>query len=175
MLHSESAARTRAPRHVGVVAVSPVEDDCINLAHLLLDGKPFLGTRSVWTVTAAATPELALDLLQRKEAAIAVCECDRAPDAWRELLRQFAHLPHPPCLIVTSRLADDYLWAEALNLGAFDVLSKPFRREEVVRAFTSAWLHFSAKREPQRAAQIGRNAMPAEHSAPPRVRTASAG
>jgi CheY-like chemotaxis protein len=39
--------------------------------------------------------------------------------------------PDPPMLIVTSRLADDYLWAEALNLGAYDVLAKPFDASEV--------------------------------------------
>jgi hypothetical protein len=32
-------------------------------------------------------------------------------------------LPDPPVLIVTSRLADEYLWAEALNPGAYDVLA----------------------------------------------------
>ena len=45
-------------------------------------------------------------------------------------------------LIVTSRLADDRLWAEALNLGAYDVLAKPFERMELVRSVSSAWLHW---------------------------------
>jgi CheY-like chemotaxis protein len=153
MPRSESAARSNL---VTVLAVGPAEDDCAKLARLLQDAGPILGSRSIWTLTAAATPQAALDLLRHNEAAIAVCECDRSPGAWRELLRQFAQLAHPPCLIVTSRLADDYLWAEALNLGAFDVLSTPFRREEVIRAFTSAWLHFSAKREPRTAAHPGR-------------------
>jgi hypothetical protein len=26
-------------------------------------------------------------------------------------------VPKPPLLVVTSRLADEYLWAEVLNLG----------------------------------------------------------
>ncbi|MBS1857165.1 MAG: hypothetical protein JST11_17480 [Acidobacteria bacterium] len=151
--------------------MSPVDDDCVDLARLLLEAKPFLGSRSVWTVSAAPTPGAALDLLRRSETAIAVCECDRAPDAWRELLRLFAHLPHPPCLIVTSRLADDYLWAEALNLGAFDVLAKPFRQQEVTRAFTSAWLQFRAKRDPRRA-EAGHATQAA---APPRTLSAAAG
>jgi hypothetical protein len=34
---------------------------------------------------------------------------------------------------VTSRLADERLWAEALNLGAWDVLAKPFDADEVIR------------------------------------------
>jgi DNA-binding response OmpR family regulator len=35
-------------------------------------------------------------------------------------------------------LADDYLWSEALNLGAYDVLAKPFDVEEVVRTVDAA-------------------------------------
>jgi len=34
---------------------------------------------------------------------------------------------------VTSRLADERLWAEALNLGAYDVLAKPFDSTEAMR------------------------------------------
>jgi len=45
-------------------------------------------------------------------------------------------------LIVASRLADDRLWAEALNLGAWDVLAKPFDRREVFRSVKSAWQHW---------------------------------
>ena len=55
----------------------------------------------------------------------------------------FRSLPDPPVLIVTSRLADEYLWAEALNLGAYDVLVKPFDASEAVRVLDSAWRHWT--------------------------------
>ena len=42
-------------------------------------------------------------------------------------------------MIVTSRLADERLWAEALNLGAYDVLAKPFDRTEAMRVVAAAW------------------------------------
>jgi len=48
-------------------------------------------------------------------------------------------------LIVTSRNADDRLWAEALNMGAYDVLSQPFERVEVARAVESARRHFEVR------------------------------
>jgi DNA-binding response OmpR family regulator len=50
-------------------------------------------------------------------------------------------------LIVTSRLADEKLWAEALNLGAYDVLAKPFDRQELVRTANLAWLHWRHRHE----------------------------
>jgi CheY-like chemotaxis protein len=51
-------------------------------------------------------------------------------------------------LIVASRTADEYLWAEALNLGAYDVLSKPYRPAEVVRVLSMAWLQWMNRRAP---------------------------
>jgi DNA-binding NtrC family response regulator len=45
----------------------------------------------------------------------------------------------PPNLIVTSRLADDELWAEVLNLGGYDVLAQPFDPQEVYRIVFQAW------------------------------------
>ena len=44
-----------------------------------------------------------------------------------------------PFLVVTSRLADEYLWVEVLNLGEHDVLAKPFRAPEVQWVLESGW------------------------------------
>jgi FixJ family two-component response regulator len=70
---------------------------------------------------------------------VVVCEQDLTPGSWKEMLDQVTILPYPPSLIVTSRLADERLWAEALNLGAFDVLAKPFDRTEAMRVVGAAW------------------------------------
>ena len=43
-----------------------------------------------------------------------------------------------PNLVVTSRLADDRLWAEVLNLGGWDVLSTPFEAAELIRVLFAA-------------------------------------
>lgn len=50
-------------------------------------------------------------------------------------------MPSPPLLIVISRLADEHLWAEALNLGAYDVLAKPLNHTEIVRVLNLALNH----------------------------------
>jgi hypothetical protein len=42
-------------------------------------------------------------------------------------------------MIVTSRLADERLWAEVLNLGGYHLLAKPFDASEVVRVVGTAW------------------------------------
>ncbi len=62
------------------------------------------------------------------------------------MLEHLSTLPDTPLLIVTSRLADDSLWAEALNLGAYDVLAKPFDATEVARVVSMAWQHWHTRR-----------------------------
>ncbi len=79
-----------------------------------------------------------------------LCTDEPMPGNWRDLLERLDGLAEPPALVVTSRLADDSLWAEALNLGAYDVLAEPFDRTEVVRVLSLAWL--SMEQRPQRAA-----------------------
>jgi DNA-binding response OmpR family regulator len=44
----------------------------------------------------------------------------------------------PPPLIVSSCVADDRLWAEVLNLGGYDLLTKPFLAAEVSRVVRMA-------------------------------------
>ena len=49
-------------------------------------------------------------------------------------------LPNPPLVIVTSIHADEFLWAEALNLGAHDVIAKPLNKMELIRTLSLAWI-----------------------------------
>lgn len=58
------------------------------------------------------------------------------------MLEHTRDLANPPSLILTSRLADEHLWVEALNLGVWDVLAKPFDPTEVLRSVKAAWQHW---------------------------------
>ena len=90
--------------------------------------------------------EAALPDLRKGVVPVVLCDSDTQPLAWRDLLDQVHRLPDPPYVIVTSRLADDRFWSEALNLGAYDVLAKPFEESEVSRVVTIAWLRWAALR-----------------------------
>jgi DNA-binding NtrC family response regulator len=77
---------------------------------------------------------------------VIVVEAAAADGRWEVLLERTADLPCPPRLIVYSRLADERLWAEVLNLGGFDVISTPFEAHEVrhcvahaLRAWRREW------------------------------------
>jgi DNA-binding response OmpR family regulator len=57
-------------------------------------------------------------------------------------LNDLRSLTKPPQLIVTSRTADESLWAEVLNVGGYDVMAQPFEQYEVERVIASAHRHF---------------------------------
>ena len=137
---------------ITVLSVSPHEED-----HQFLQG---LFGHARWTVLQAPSLESAQTHLQTHDPSVVVCECDLTPGTWTELLTHVQALPHPPSFIVTSRLADDLLWAKALNLGAYDVLAKPFERAELLRSVRMAWEHW-------------RRAVSAPASAPRIMRAAS--
>lgn len=142
---SRGGGQTRA-RTVGRIAtpestktetlllVSPLKEDERSLDRLL--------SKSGWNVRTACTCREGVALLRKSAAAVVICERDLSDGDWRQILAASASLASPPSLIVVSRLADEYLWAEVLNLGGWDVLSKPFREEEVLRAIDSAWRHW---------------------------------
>ncbi|MEI9970826.1 MAG: hypothetical protein WDO73_01555 [Ignavibacteriota bacterium] len=68
------------------------------------------------------------------DASVVVCDDKLVDGNWKDLLARLEVLPSDPPLIVTSRLADERLWAEVLNSGGYDLLAEPFRTEEVVRS-----------------------------------------
>jgi DNA-binding NtrC family response regulator len=123
------------------MVVSPLDEDIEGLERLLrtshAEARPLR-----WDVTRPRTPESTIDDLKANPVPVLVCECDAVPNAWRKLVCEIPTLAHPPLLIVISRLADDRLWAEALNLGAWDVLAKPLDSQEVNRVLYTALLHW---------------------------------
>jgi DNA-binding response OmpR family regulator len=136
----ESAANSMGV--VTLLSVGLVEEDHASLKSILKCSKWDLGPKCEWRLNACPTLESALTALQKARVPIVVCESELRPGTWKEVLEELRTLPDPPFLIVTSRLADERLWAEALNLGAYDVLAKPFDGMEVARIVSLAWLRW---------------------------------
>ena len=130
------------PRTAAVALVGFEENEIAFLEGILKRSRGPNTSNCVWQVHRKPSVEAAVQALGRESIPVVLCDGDRAPSAWKELLERFRALPRPPLQIVTSRLANDRLWAEALNLGAWDVLAKPFERREVVRSVKGAWQHW---------------------------------
>jgi DNA-binding NtrC family response regulator len=120
---------------VHVIAVSPFESDHVVLAHIFghtawkLDSARSLGEASVQLFA----PRVNI------VPPVVICDETLYDGSWQDLLRMSQELSEPANLIVTTSRADDRLWAEVLNLGAYDVLQKPFRAQEVFRTVGLAW------------------------------------
>lgn len=95
-----------------------------------------------WTVYQAASLETAAHILEHIPIPVVITERDLRPGRWRQLFEQTRGLPHRPEMVVVSRLADESLWTEVLNLGGHDVIAKPFLATEVVRVMDHAWRHW---------------------------------
>lgn len=117
-----------------VLLVSGRTEDHDSLASI------FRGSR--WELEGAWTVRGGRKTIRHNPHKIGVVICEHSlPDGdWRVLLEDTGRTALRPSLVVCSRLADDLLWAEVLNLGAFDLLlGAPFEREEVLRVTESAW------------------------------------
>ena len=123
-----------------VLSISPNAED-----HSVLEG---IVSHSQWTLLKTNNLFSARAvLLQRRDISVVLCEKDLTTGTWIDIFKDIQPMPHPPSLIVTSRLPDEHLWAEALNLGAWDVLATPFDRSEVLYSIRSAWDHWHRYRE----------------------------
>lgn len=98
--------------------------------------------RSGWRLFEAHNRRRALECLERNAPQVVIAESDLVGWNWKQVLRELNRLSKPPQLVVTSRTADELLWAEVLNIGAYDVLARPFVAEELERVVASACAHF---------------------------------
>jgi len=112
------------------LVVSPNDEDHWALIHIL---RP-----TGWAVDTVRTCAEAMESLAVERASVVIAERYLPDGNWKTLQNQLMRMEFPPKLIVTSKLADERLWAEVLNLGGFDVLAQPFCAAETLRCVNAA-------------------------------------
>jgi len=122
---------------VSALAVGEYETDRLLLHEIF--------RRCGWRLFEARDRRRALECLERNPVQVVIAESEVRNWNWRRVLSDLRRLPAPPQLVVTSRIADDYLWAEVLNVGGYDVLTQPFEADEVERVIASARRHFEVR------------------------------
>ncbi len=140
---------------ISVLSIGSTEEDHAALSRIFDSARWSGSPGAKWTLESRPSLASGISFLKTRKTPLVLCESDLGAATWRDFWAQAAALPDPPCLIVTSRLADESLWAEALSLGAYDVLAKPLQPEEVVRALSQAWLRRTYRFAPSVA--IGRS------------------
>ena len=65
-----------------------------------------------------------------------LCETDRL--SWRAALDSLIEAAPAAAVILMARHADEHLWVDMLQAGAFDVVEKPYRPEDLRWVVTAA-------------------------------------
>jgi hypothetical protein len=55
----------------------------------------------------------------------------------------FATASPETCIMLISKVVDDNLWNDLVSNGGYEVLRKPLREEDVLRAVKMAWSYWS--------------------------------
>jgi len=113
-----------------VLVIGGFDTDLIALLGILND--------TDWTLYWNTSRADALDTLRRRTVNVVLCDRDLPDGTWKDVLAAASSLASPPPVIVTARFANERLWAEVLNLNGYDVLTKPFDADEVMRQITLA-------------------------------------
>lgn len=86
----------------------------------------------------------AANSLLQIESPIIIWDRDLPCEDWRDEVHKLSSLPHKPCVLLLSRVVDDYLWNEVVSCGGYDVLAKPLKDVDVVRAVRLAWSYWAS-------------------------------
>jgi len=88
----------------------------------------------------------AWDDMSRLSSPVILYDRDWPNAEWRTTVHSFATSPQRPCVILTSRVADEYLWQELIRWGGHDLVAKPLRPEDVSRSLKLALSYWNSAR-----------------------------
>jgi DNA-binding NtrC family response regulator len=92
-----------------------------------------------WRLHLAASSGEAESALTARGGAVVIFDRDLPGEDWRVVLPRLARLPQAGCVLLASRVADEYLWQEVIRHHGHDVLPKPFQPGAVARIVSCAW------------------------------------
>lgn len=113
-----------------ILYISGNPEDARHLAHML-QPLPLL-------LDHVESLQLARERLRSSDYDVVLTEAQLPDGKWLDVLHLVRESPREPEVIVTDRQADARFWAEALNLGAYDLLAQPFYQPEVQRILYNA-------------------------------------
>jgi FixJ family two-component response regulator len=98
-----------------------------------------------WELTAAVSRlEDAAALLAAAPVPILLFDRDAAGACWQDTMKQLIEARKNACVVLLSGVSDQYLWEEVVQHGGFDLLTRPFRKEQVLSALLFANAHVRA-------------------------------
>jgi DNA-binding NtrC family response regulator len=100
-----------------------------------------------WDVFFAKTCDEARQVSEQIKPHVILLDRDLADGDWRNFLSACAASSAGACTMLISKVADDYLWNEVVCNGGYDVLPKPLREQDVLRAVKFAWSYWNSTKQ----------------------------
>ena len=94
-----------------------------------------------WTLTDASPLEDPSIALKGAAVPILLFDRDAAGASWQTAMNRMIKSRRGACVVLLSSVADQYLWDEVVHQGGFDLLTRPFRKEQVLSTLTFAYAH----------------------------------
>ncbi len=92
-----------------------------------------------WRIGRALSSDEAEKLICAKPTPIVIYDSDSNGGNWRGALRSMNDLPVRPCVLLASRVADEYLLQEVVRNHGYDLLPKSAPSEKLIHRLKFAW------------------------------------
>jgi DNA-binding NarL/FixJ family response regulator len=97
-----------------------------------------LAARQAWDLYFAGDLDHSERLLRNSKPHIVLFDRDVTTEDWRPAVLSLAAACPGACIIFLSRVLDESLWSEVVANGGYEVLAKPVREEDLLRAIRLA-------------------------------------
>ncbi len=87
-----------------------------------------------WILFWAHGSRRAAELICEYGIRVVVWDRDLPHEDWRQALPRLGELRRPVRVLLATPVADEYLWREVVQNRGFDLITKPFQPDQVVRA-----------------------------------------
>jgi len=121
---------------IPIVALVSCDQDRDALTHI--------AARERWDLHLAESCEDAHFTASQLSAPVIVFDRDWPGAGWRNVVQNLASAAHQPCVILSTSVADEYLWQELIGCGGYDMLAKPLRAEDAARVIKLALSYWRA-------------------------------
>lgn len=78
-------------------------------------------------------------MIKAKPTPMVVYDRDSTDDNWRDAVRHLSDLPVHPCVLLASRVADNYLLEEVVRNHGYDILPKSVTKDKLIQHLRFAW------------------------------------
>jgi len=105
-----------------------------------------LSARHSWTVVFASSCDEAREMLVRVQPQIVLLDREAEAADWRYSMSSLAVQSNGACVLLVSRVIDEYLWNAVVSNGGYDVVRKPLGEEDLLRNVRLAWSYWNVTR-----------------------------